>query len=207
MRPLIGMLLCCLSVQAGDTITIKHRYYTTTFDTVKGYPVLVQWWATKKMLDCNEHLNRQEKFTKDPKLSSRTDLNDDYKGSGYDRGHNMPAYDNGCNDSGMTECFYYSNAAPQTPRLNRGDWKQLEDYTRDSVLALDSVKVWCGSVGAVKKIGRVTVPRTCWKVLYIKKRKRYEAYVFSNDTTSLSSLQGHRTTTSALYKLTGIKVK
>jgi len=200
------LFLCPAVFGAMDTVTIKHRYYSTTFDRTLKYPVLVHWWVTKRMLSCQNRIDRDERFRPDPLLNG-TDLENSYKGSGYDRGHNMPAYDNGCDSVGMSECFYFSNMAPQTPRVNRGDWKELEKYTRDTCLKYDSIKVWCGSVGSVKKIGSVTVPKYCWKVLYIKKLRTYQAYLFANDTSASTTVQAHRTTTGALYKLTKIRVK
>jgi len=189
-----------------DTLSVRHKFYTSAFDTTLRYPVVVRWWATQAMLTCSGRSAREDDFDPDPLLAKWTDLDKDYKGSGYDRGHNMPAFDNGCDSSGNHECFLYSNVTPQTARLNRGDWKELENYTRSKVMEYDSVKVWCGSVGAVKKIGRVSVPRQCWKVIWVKKTRTYEAYLFDNDGPS-TTLQAHRTTTAILYKLTGIKTK
>lgn len=205
---LTWFLLCLGATVKYDTVSVKHKYYTAAFDTVKHYPVIVQWWVSKNIFTCTNRGDRgSENFAADPTLRKATNISKDYVGSGYDRGHNMPAYDNGCDSTGLMECFYYSNVTPQTPRLNRGDWKELEDYTRDSALILDSIKVWSGSVGQLKKIGQISVPKYCWKVLYLKKRRRYEAYLFQNDTSASSTVQSHRTTTDALYKLTGIKVK
>jgi endonuclease G, mitochondrial len=207
MKTFIFVLLFVSFVFAQkDTVTLKHQFYISTFDTVKHYPIVVQWWVTKKMLSCDPRIDRDDKFVKDPILPRQTDIGDAYKNSGYDRGHNMPAYDNGCNVKGMSECFYYSNMTPQTPTLNRGDWKVLEEYTRDSTMKYDSIKVWCGSVGSIKKIGTVSVPQYCWKILYIKKLRVYQAFIFTNNSKS-ATLQEHRTTTDALYKLTGLKIK
>jgi len=111
-----------------------------------------------------------------------TNLDKDYKHSGYDRGHQMAAYDCGCDSIAMMESFYYSNVAPQSPKLNRGLWKRLEDYARQLVEDYDSVLVWCGSVTAGNKyIGRISVPDYCWKILYIKKLGVAKAYSIRND--------------------------
>jgi endonuclease G len=209
LKALILLLVVVVSSQARikyDTLSVKHKFYSAAFDTTLRYPIVVRWLVCQKSLTCSARSERTDKFDPDPKLLKWTDLDKDYKGSGYDRGHNMPAYDNGCDSAGQVECFYYSNMAPQTPKLNRGDWKELEDYTRDMVLKYDTVKVWCGSVGATKKIGLVSVPKQCWKVLWIKKIKTYEAYLFDNDGPG-TTLQAHRTTTAILTTLTGVKTR
>jgi endonuclease G, mitochondrial len=206
MNKLLLILMLSLPLFGQDTISIKHTYYTAAFDTVKHYPVIVRWWVCKNMLDCRERIDRKDAFYKDPLIPKYTALSNDYDGSGYDRGHNMPAYDNECDTLGLKECFYYSNMTPQTRRLNRGDWKEVEDYTRDIVLKYDSVKVWCGSVGSKAKIGDVSVPTQCWKVLYIKKLKSFEAFIFENDTSKSATIASHRTTTTQIKKLTNINV-
>jgi endonuclease G len=202
---LIIVIVSCGFCVKLDTVTIKHKFYTTTYDTVKHYPVLVQWWMTQAMLSCSSKLERKEVFSKDPLLPAQTDVIKDYVNSGYDRGHNIPAFDNGCYQNGLDECFFMSNITPQTPALNRGDWKELEGYVRHKVEEYDSVYVWCGSVGSKEKIKRLTIPKYCWKIIYIKKTKKYEAFVFKNDTTK-STLEQHKTTVSAIYKLSGIKI-
>lgn len=203
------IILMPLMVFAGmDTVTIQHQYYTTTFDTVKHYPVLVQWWLTKAMLDCQGRLKRVNKFTFDPKLARLTDLSKDYLGSGYDRGHNMPADNNECDHQALIECFYFSNMTPQAPSLNRGIWERLEGYTRDLAEQHDSVKVWCGSIGEAKKIGRVSVPTKCWKEIYIKKSQKYEAYIFDNNAPKVGdNFQAHKVTLDSLNKITGFILK
>jgi DNA/RNA endonuclease G (NUC1) len=190
------------------TVTLKHDYYTANFDTVKLYPAMVQWWDTKPMLTCPIRLKREgNKFTPDPLLPNYTNLDKNYVASGYDRGHNMDAFDNECFLSGLIQCFYFSNVVAQTPRLNRGDWKSLEEYTRHDVISNDSVCVWCGSIGASKKIGIVTVPTKCWKVLYTKRLNKYEAFVFNNDASAPIGIDGHRVSVDSVFKLTGIRIK
>jgi len=112
----------CIS-QPLDTVTIYHKYYSTTFSKSKHFPVVVKYWLTKAMLDCEHRYKRSNKFKPDPSIPEYTNLNKDYKKSGYDRGHQMDAYDCGCDSIAMAESFYYSNVAPQVPTLNRGNWK------------------------------------------------------------------------------------
>jgi endonuclease G len=53
----------------------------------------------------------------------------------------MDAFNRGCDSADMAESFYYSNVAPQSPALNRGIWKKLEEYTRKLANEYDSVLV------------------------------------------------------------------
>ena len=118
-----------------------------------------------------------------------------------------PAADNQCDSKLLTECFYFSNMAPQYHSLNAGVWKTLEIRTRELAEQLDSVKVWCGSVGKVSQIGEVSVPTKCWKVIYIKKTKVWEAYVFENTKEQSKKLDKLKVKLSDVEKLTGFKFK
>lgn len=75
--------------------------------------------------------NRSDRFTPDKSVKSGTANDNDYKCSGYDRGHLAPAADMGWSVKEMEDSFYYSNMSPQKPSFNRGIWKQLEELTRE----------------------------------------------------------------------------
>lgn len=57
----------------------------------------------------------------------------EYNGSGYDRGH-LFAFNFTCNQSQANDCMIMTNICPMTSTLNRGIWRQLEnfEYNRDS---------------------------------------------------------------------------
>ncbi len=197
----------CAFGQTPDTVTLTHKYYSTTFSKSKHFPVIVKYWITKSMLDCKKRIPRTNNFRLDPLLPKDTDLKKDYARSGYDQGHNMDAYDNGCDAVGMSESFYYSNMCPQTPTLNRGEWKSLEEYTRNQVETNDSVLVWCGSVSlkGKKHIGKVIVPDYCWKILYIKKSGTIEAYSFKNDKSKPKPIESYKVSEDSIYHLSGFR--
>ncbi|NRA62691.1 MAG: DNA/RNA non-specific endonuclease, partial [Psychrobium sp.] len=54
----------------------------------------------------------------------------DYKGSGYDRGHLVASADLRDTKVQNSETFLLSNMSPQTPQFNRGIWKSLEEKVR-----------------------------------------------------------------------------
>ncbi len=203
--PLLLLVACTAFGQTRDTVTITHTYYSTTFDTVRHFPVVVKYWLTRRMLDCDARIKRKNTFKPDPALPGPTNLAMDYKGSGYDRGHNMPAEDNRCDPAGMRECFYYSNMTPQTHSLNAGAWKTLEEHERAETLKWDSVLVWCGSVAVSgKQIGRVAVPDYCWKVIFVVKEKVTEAYSFGNDTSPSRPIESYRVSIDSVRHLSGM---
>lgn len=200
--------LWSLQLFGQDTIRIKHTNYTTVFSKTKYYPVKVEWWVTKSMVGCEKPLKRKDNFKPDPQLPKETDLLKDYVGSGTDRGHMMPAADNLCQTQQVQdECFYFSNMSAQYHSLNAGDWKSLETLTRQLALQNDSIRVWCGNVGEVKRIGKVAVPKQCWKVIYIKKTNEWKSYLFDNTTNKPDGIENNLVKLQVIEELTGFKFK
>jgi endonuclease G len=208
----IGMLFTLLIVSvtlfAQDVVILKHTNYTSHFSKSKRYPIMVEWWETRAKIGCPTPLARKDNFKPDPKLPIETNIGADYVGSGYDRGHLMPAKSNQCQtQSVQDECFYYSNMVAQTHRLNAGDWKSLETMTREYAVKEDSVHIWAGNVGEIKRIGKVAVPKQCWKVVYYKKSNEWQAFLFDNDQSKPDGIYNNKVDLIDIEKLTGLKFK
>jgi endonuclease G len=205
---LVTLLIISVTLFAQDVVVLKHTNYTSHYSKSKKYPVMVEWWETMAKIGCSNPIPRKDNFKPDPLLPTETNLENDYKGSGYDRGHLMPAKSNQCQTSAIQdECFYFSNMAAQTHRLNAGDWKSLEVLTRDIASKQDSVHIWAGNIGELKKIGRVSVPKQCWKVVYTKKTNEWVAYLFDNDQSTPDGLNNNKVDLIDIEKLTGLKFK
>jgi len=193
---------------AQDVVILKHTNYTAHYSKSKKYPVMVEWWETRAKVGCTSPIPRKDNFKPDPQLPKETDLAADYVGSGLDRGHMMPAKSNQCQTPQVQdECFYFSNMAAQYHSLNAGDWKSLETATRDWAIKNDSIHIWAGNVGEIKRIGRVAVPKECWKVVYDKKANEWLFFLFSNTPDKPSGLKSHEVQREDIEKLTGFKFK
>ncbi len=204
----IMLLLVTVFTFAQDVVILKHTNYTSHYSKSLKYPVMVEWWLTKAKVGCPTPLARKDTFAPDPLLPTETNLIDDNKGSGTDRGHNMPAAENQCQTPEVQdESFYFSNMTPQYHSLNAGDWKSLEVLERQFAMNMDSVHIWAGSVGSAKKIGRVSVPTKCWKVIHILKTNEWYAYEFDNTTDKPTGLQSHKVLVSDITNLTKFKFK
>ena len=203
---LFSIVLIGMTLNAQDVVVLKHTNYTSHFSKSKHYPVMVEWWITRAKVNCEKPLSRKDNFKPDPLLPKETDLADDYKGSGTDRGHMMPAAQNLCQTPAVQdECFYFSNMSPQYHSLNAGDWKSVETMEREWAKKDDSVHVWCGNLGVAKKIGKVSVPTQCWKVIYIKKSNTYYSYLFDNTTNKPDGIENNLVKIEVIEKLTGFK--
>ena len=200
----LALLFLLTSAKSQDTVRINHLYYTTVFSKSLRYPVIVEWWETKKRDECDNPIPRKDQFKPDPLLKKETNLQQYYKGQHIDRGHMSPAASNECfGEQALIECFYFSNMAPQYHQLNAGDWESLEKYTRKLADQYDSIHVWAGSVGTMKKMGAVSIPIQCWKVIYVPKTKTYEAYVFDNLPTKSKGINHWKKDLEFVKQLTG----
>ncbi len=107
----------------------------------------------------------------------------------------------------MEESFFFTNMAPQYPGLNRGQWKNLEEWTRYLATQNDSVFVQAGCVGDVKKVKRLAIPSHCWKVITIKKTGEVTAYWFPNVPEKSVSFEMHMIDKEELKKKLPVKIK
>lgn len=137
-------------------------------------------------------------FASDPDLPQPLrSTNDDYKGSGFDRGHLCPAGNAHANSQAMKETFYLSNISPQTPQLNRGYWRELESHVRNLTKEYAILHVYSGPLYLPYKakngkkyvkyqvIGesQVAVPTHYFKAVFAQKLgglKFLEAYIVPN---------------------------
>jgi endonuclease G len=107
----------------------------------------------------------------------------DYRGSGYDRGHNVPAGDM-TEERGMAQSFSLANMMPQARQNNQGIWaKRVEEPTRMYIKrAQGDIYVFTGSTGNVGSIGRgkVTIPEHLYKLVYDPYKKTAWAFWVEN---------------------------
>ena len=127
---------------------------------------------------------RSNQFYEEARLpfTERAQLSD-YKGSGYDRGHNAPAGDMNT-DKSMAQSFSLANMMPQARQNNQGIWaKNIEEATRLYVKRVPGdIYVYTGSVGNAGSIGkgRVTIPTHLYKLVYDPAKNSAWAYWIEN---------------------------
>ncbi|MCK9301585.1 MAG: DNA/RNA non-specific endonuclease [Bacteroidales bacterium] len=152
---------------------------------------------------------RCDGFYVDPDFTNCA-VNEDYTGSGYDRGHFFPAADAWTPEI-MTESFYYTNVAPQKPSFNRGIWASLEEQVREWAVELDTVYVVTGSYtsnySSAKTIGNgIIVPTHFYKVVVVCKHdcKSGIAFLLSNTTYDTEDFWNYAVTIDELETITGV---
>lgn len=139
----------------AEQVIINKGSYIIHFNTERCEPDYVEWDLSAK----TPRFKRAADFYVEPNLLTCA-RPAEYRHSGYDIGHMCPSADKG------PITFSMANVVPQTPGLNRGPWKDLENYCRK--LHKD-LHISAGVYGIVGKLdGRVIIPGHCWKIVLDK---------------------------------------
>ena len=187
---------------------IKHTGYTLSYNEEYEVPAYVAYELTKdEVLGGGE---RNDSFKADESVRTGSAELDDYKGSGYDRGHMAPAADFKWSSEAMSDTFYLSNMCPQDPSFNRGIWADLEAVVRTMAYDNSSVYVVTGPVltdGPYETIGKskVAVPKRFYKVIldYTDPEIKAIGFVLPNEASD-KALQHFAMSVDSVEEITGI---
>ena len=162
-----GIEIPIITEERSDRV-ITHKGYTVSYNYDWKIPNWVAYELTD--LEVQGEVPRYDRFKPDPMVpQGATATTNDYKHSGYDRGHMAPAADMKWDEQVMKESFYLSNICPQNPNLNGGVWKDLEEQVRDLASQKGKIFVVCGPIvnDISNTIGenKVVVPQAFYKVL------------------------------------------
>jgi endonuclease G len=162
------------------TAIINHGSYILEYSEQHEQARWVVYKIEPALLD--KSLKRPSSFYVDRMVLTGSAKNDDYKKSGYDRGHLKPAAASKTSKEDVKASFFYSNMSPQKPGFNRGIWKKLETLVRE--FAEDDGFLWVVTGPVLENdlptIGKneVAIPRFYYKVLLDINPPEYKAIAF-----------------------------
>ncbi len=147
---------------------INHDGFTLSYNADFRIANWVAYELTAEEVS-RKDVERAKKFIPDPKVKGSTATNEDYRQSGYDRGHLVPAADMRWSAEGMKASFYFSNICPQNRELNAGLWNELEKQCRRWATRYGRILIVTGPVieNDLQRLGpnRVGIPNTFYKVI------------------------------------------
>jgi endonuclease G, mitochondrial len=174
---LLGLPSRATSFNANDYL-INRSQYVISYNRSKAIPNWASWQLNQSWLGSRPRIP----FEPDNTLPSGWEkvVPDDYTGSGFDRGHVVPAADRNKAADDSKAVFLMTNIFPQAPDNNQGPWAQLESYCRDLVAQGKELYIVAGvageggtgekgAKGAIAK-GKVSVPASTWKVVVVSDR-------------------------------------
>jgi endonuclease G, mitochondrial len=147
----------------------------------------------------------------------------DYAGSGYDRGHLVPAADAKFSPDAMKDTFFLTNISPQVGTgFNRDYWSRMEQFVRNLVSENQEVFVFTGPAFVPKKEGskhivryevignppNVAVPTHFFKVILARKDSNFSlgAFLIPNEPISESTpVERFATSVEMVERLAGVQ--
>ncbi len=169
---------------------LEYTGHTLSYNNKTRLPNWVAYELTRKEAQGNNP--RKDKFAQDPEAKGAQGDKEDYRNSGWDRGHMAPAGDMKWNTQAMDETYYFTNICPQNPQLNSGDWKDLEEQCRTWAEKYGSVYIVCGPIITTNthgKLGKnqIVIPDKFFKVLLTRKNGEYQGVGFIYDNPEIRS--------------------
>ena len=192
----------------SNYLMVKHQF-VLAYNCSLGTPRWVSWELNPSWMG---DADRADNFRPDPGLPQGCNVVDsnDYRGSGYDRGHMTPSADRTRSKEDNNATFLMTNIVPQTPQLNREVWRELEEYSRDLVEQSNYLYIIAGTHGAKGKIadGKVTVPAVNWKIVVARKQSGEIAQVIAvimpnDDKVRQTDWEDYKVTVNQIEQLTG----
>ncbi|GAA3564978.1 DNA/RNA non-specific endonuclease [Snuella lapsa] len=146
---------------------VHHEGYSLSYSEPHEQPEWVAYQLKKS--DLSKANYKRPYFEIDKAVKTGAAHWNNYKNSGYDRGHLCPAGDRRHSLSAYKETFLTSNISPQEHTFNSGIWNNLEQQVRYWAKQYNGVFVITGGVleEGLKSIGKeqVSVPDYFFKVL------------------------------------------
>jgi endonuclease G len=172
-------------VPSNDSVLLCRKAYLVSHSSKYKEPIWVAYHLTREHV--KKTVQRSDKFRADPDLpkGEKAELKD-YRNSGYDKGHMMPAADASWEKDTMQETFLLSNIAPQVGLgFNRGIWKELEQKIREWAKERGELYIYVGPIFGFKNIktigtDHVAVPSHFFKIIFDPQKVEAIAFVLPN---------------------------
>ncbi len=194
----------------STTGEIIHRtYYSISYSEEHEQAEWIAYELTRESLKI-PNVERTGNFRPDPKVKKASASPRDYKRTGYDRGHLVPAGDMAFSTEAMSESFYMTNISPQIKNFNGGIWRELEENVRNWAMRFGKLYIVTGPIltrGIREKIGpnEVAVPDEFYKVIldFTEPEIKSIAFIIPNEISNLK-IGDFAVTIDEVEEITGI---
>lgn len=165
------------------TTTICYRAFSIGYSGLTRTPLWSAERLTAEAVKRGRTFGRSEDFHPDEHVPGRDRAQlDDYRRSGFDRGHMAPSADMPTPEA-RRESFTLANIVPQDRKMNARLWADIEQDVRQLARRHGTIYVVTGPVFEGAKLdslrGRVAVPTSIYKAVLIPGRGA-AAYVAAN---------------------------
>ena len=138
-------------VERSQIIVKRTDDYGITFSLEWDNSLVANRWTCYQLHAGNTltGADRNDDFKADPEVAVSPVL-DDYRNSGFSRGHLCPSADRQCSVEQNKQTFYLTNMQPQYQSHNGGLWSRLETLVRDFATNDEYTALHCDTLYIVK---------------------------------------------------------
>ena len=161
-----------------DSVYVKNAIFEMVYSENLEQP---KW--IKYNVPCSENTFSRKGLDFYTEKNIHTSNGDDYAKNEYDKGHMAPAAAFGCDPNLLKMTFTYLNSALQHQSLNRGPWKELEEYERSLAKSTNDLQVYIVvefSKNPSKVLGGASIPIGFYKTISSNKLGLKECFYFKN---------------------------
>lgn len=191
---------------------VSHKAYSLSFNKDYKVPNWVFYELTRD--EIKGTLERSNNFQEDPNIKHKDASHlEDYRRSGWDRGHMAPSMDMNWDPEVLDESYFLSNMCPQGHDFNSGIWLDLEHQVRYWAKRDSAICVVCGPVlpkskdAKIRTLGdsKVLIPDYFYKIVFapFADRPRAIAFVMPNHQED-AKISSYAVTVDSVENLTGI---
>ncbi|MBN1790619.1 MAG: DNA/RNA non-specific endonuclease [Bacteroidales bacterium] len=165
---------------------VKHTLFTVSYNENYELPSWAAWQITPEQAGATGTF--KEKYAEDPKVTTGTASNKDYKNAGFIIGQLVPPEDM-FSSPALEETFLMSNTVPQKPAFNKYVWKALEKLIREWAKEGNTLYIAAGPVLADAPFGtfgsnKVSIPTRYYKVVLDVNGERAIGFIIRNNVAS-----------------------
>ncbi len=185
-----------------DMIICRTGYVSLYNPSAKIPDVVIYEDNRQKLAGC---FKRSNAFAPDNSIGDSPKPKD-YMSSGYDKGHMAPDDDMRYDLVVEQESFIMTNMTPQLPNFNRGIWKSLEEYSRNTAYANDGLIILSGSIYKPlnqRLKGREIIPDAFYKILIDTKNGTTQSFIIPQIYSS-KNLQSYIVTVADVTRASGV---
>ena len=164
---------------------IAHKAYSLSYNKEYRVPNWVFYELTREEIEGD--LERSNNFQADPAIKDEDASQlEDYRNSGWDRGHMAPSMDMNWDAEILDESYFLSNMCPQDHDFNSGIWLDLEHQVRFWAKRDSAICVVSGPIIPKSKQekcrrlknSKVLIPEYFYKVVFAPFAKKPRAIAF-----------------------------
>ncbi|ABA58302.1 DNA/RNA non-specific endonuclease [Nitrosococcus oceani ATCC 19707] len=169
------------------TRIFRNDGFMVGYSDLRGNPLWVSY-KVETIPDNAPYYKRPQRFSADWRNLTHI-AHDDYRHSGYDRGHMAPNYaiSRLYGEQAQLDTFLMTNITPQKPKLNQKLWQRLEEVEinhftkRFKTIWVFTGPIFDPNIERLKSSYRVEIPDAFYKIYFAPSHEKMLAFIVKQE--------------------------